>query len=55
MSTCVVDTSIERCKSGDQVLSISEGSVFPDYLEVHRGTAVVVPCGVGKTSPRTSV
>ena len=34
--------------------SISEGSVFfPDYLEVI--TAVVVPCAVGKTSPRTSI
>ena len=30
-----------------------EESVFPDYLEVV--TAVVVPCGVGKTSPRTSI
>ena len=30
-----------------------EESVFPDYLEVV--TAVVVPRGVGKTSPRTSI
>ena len=33
--------------------SISEGSVFPDYIEV--ATAVVVPHGVGKTSPHTSI
>ena len=33
--------------------SISEGSVFLDYLEV--ATAVVVPRGVGKTSPCTSI
>ena len=26
---------------------------FPDYLEI--ATAVVVPRGVGKTSPRTSI
>ena len=32
-------------------LSISEGSVFPDYSEV--ATAVVVSRGVDKTSPRT--
>ena len=34
-------------------LSISEGFVFRDYLEV--ATAVVVPRGVGKTSPNTSI
>ena len=33
--------------------SISEGSCFPDYLEV--ATAVVVPRVVGKTSPHTSI
>ena len=30
-----------------------EDSFFPDYLEV--ATAVVVPRGVGKTSPRRSI
>ena len=34
-------------------LSISEGSVVPYYLEV--ATAVVVPRGVSRTSPRTSI
>ena len=32
---------------------MSEGSVFPDYLDVT--TAVVEPRGVGKISPRTSM
>ena len=36
---------------GDGPLSISKGSVFPDYLEV--ATAVVVPRGIDKTSPHT--
>ena len=35
------------------VLSVSQGSVFPDYLYVT--TAVVVPREVGKTSLSTSI
>ena len=41
------------CFLKKEVLSITEGSVFPDYLEVT--TAVVVLRGFGKTSPRTSI
>ena len=36
-----------------RVLSVSERPVVQDYLEV--ATAVFVPRGVGKTSPRTLI
>ena len=36
-----------------KVLSISEGSNFPDYLVVT--TSSIVSLGVGKTSPCTSI
>ena len=37
------------------VLSISEGSVFPDYLEVATDVVVSVWSKIGKTSPRASI
>ena len=54
------DDSGELCGSGQSpayaistIIPCAGPSGFPDYLDV--ATAVVVSCGVGRNSPRTSI